>query len=578
MDSLPQEIYDEIAYYFQTRSQDDLDRDLAPEVANLPSGNGNGRRCHPPDLTWDKPRLATLSRRWQATIEKQTFREIKVRSDDLATFEAIVAPHRRALVHRLKYSIVLPPYSRVARGRFESAQDRLANDRVFTTALRDLFQILSSWDGRSATHGSGHPVEFVLQNIYSPSDDGYRSHGNVTNWYKGYFEGSRPLIRQVRPDNEDEILKRDLSNCRFQYSYLNLASPANLPTVPIITSFKKHGIFRQVSPESFIRISACFPNMAEAISMMWDGERQYPALRSLNRSAMAQTLQEVKLPSSLRSLTLWLRQDMIWNHSWTPADLRPPGQDVDLLCASLRNATLGCESLERLSIHGTLDESLFWPGITAINVKPFWQNLKHLKVHFHMTTPTGEWYFRFPDNAPLIEQPSPVPSSTQMPPGYGWSEEEDTMAALRYTDQNASLLRGISMPLGEYRDIYRYFVDNERLSPLVKAFAKACAQMPLLTDASLTCQIIRPQKSASGGLSPRRTTWGIWFAVPGTAIDFESQELDEPEFRLCTSRRLVLKIHNWVPRWDLYQLLRDIGRERYGDRLIEKRLSSANIY
>lgn len=577
MDSLPQEIYDEIACYFQTRPEDDVDTHLVPEVANLPSGNGIGRPCQPPDLAWDKPRLATVSRRWQTTIEKQTFREIKVRSDDLATFEAIVNPNRHALVHCLKYTIVLSPYSRVARGRFECAQDRLTNNRVFTTALRDLFQILSSWCGSGADHGSAHTVEFVLQDIYSPSDDGYRSFGNVSDISQGLY-GSRPLIRRAQPDDADEVLKRDLLRCRFKYSYLSLVAPANLPPVPIITRFEERRMLRKISPEAFIRISACFPNMLDACSFLWDDERQYPALSSLNRAAMAQALQEVKLPSSLRSLTLLLRQDMIWNHSWTPADLRPAGQDLDLLCAALRNATVECESLEQLRLNGTIDESFFWPNITPINVQPFWQNLRHLHIDFHMTTPTGEWYFRFPDHAPPIEQPLPVPSSTQMPPGYGWSEEEDFMAALRYDDRNVGALRGISMPLGRYRDIYRYFVDDEKLSPLVEAFAKACTQMPSLAHACLTCQIIRPQKCPSGGLDPQPTTWGIWFAVPGTAIDFESQELDEPEFHLCTSRRLVLKIHHWVPRRDLYQLLRDIGSDRYGDKLIEKRLSPANIY
>lgn len=109
-----------------------------------------------------------------------------------------------------------------------------------------------------------------------------------------------------------------------------------------------------------------------------------------------------------------------------------------------------------------------------------------------MPTPTGGWYFQFPADITPIESPSPVPSNTKLPPGYGSSEEEDIAAALQYSHKENAIMRGLSLIPGP--DNYRYSADDEKLSPLVDAFAKACTQMPSLRDASLTSWAVKKFK------------------------------------------------------------------------------------
>ncbi|KAI0968322.1 hypothetical protein F4678DRAFT_197459 [Xylaria arbuscula] len=79
MNRLPQEIYNEIGTLLQ-------------------------------DPDFDRSPLATVSRQWQATVEQQTFRKIRLKSTDLKRFQDIVQHFRRRYVTGIDYIIVLPPY------------------------------------------------------------------------------------------------------------------------------------------------------------------------------------------------------------------------------------------------------------------------------------------------------------------------------------------------------------------------------------------------------------------------------------------------------------------------------------
>ncbi|KAF6814761.1 hypothetical protein CPLU01_14314 [Colletotrichum plurivorum] len=85
---------------------------------------------------------ASVCSQWQAEIEKQNFRQLKVRSSRLGELEDMVR-HRRPLVKHLWLGIELPSSS--PSGSFLWSQDDRDN-RVFKAAIKELFEILSRWD------------------------------------------------------------------------------------------------------------------------------------------------------------------------------------------------------------------------------------------------------------------------------------------------------------------------------------------------------------------------------------------------------------------------------------------------
>lgn len=535
MNRLPQELYDTIGACFSDRYED-------------------GRIVPYLDPPFKRPALATVSRRWQTAIERQTFRHISLKSTDLDAFEKIVRGDRRRFLRSIQYTIVLPTYGKLSCGRFEREPDRLANDNAFTIALHGLFRILRSWDDGKDFIKSNCSFRLDILDVYSPMDDGYRLHGNTNRAER---------LDAVIPGNGDQISNRDLRDRRFQYSYLRLLRPTDLPLVPAVKSFHTNRMKRSLSHETAIEIAARLPNLTSGDWYMLDSERLYPTLRRTIRARLTQAVQNLLPTAGLQAIRLYMDQNMLWNHSWQPADLRPTGTTFDPLCRTIREATAECEALTSLYIRGTLDARLPWPtpDPTTI-VRPFWQNLEHLNVHFHMTTPSGTWYFRAQSRSQNPVQSIPAPSNTQVPPGYGSSEEDDIVAALQYSDLENTMLSGYPP------SVFRLVPNEELLAPLIGAFAQACLQIPSLKVASLSTTIAVPLEF-EGRRTYTPSEWGIWFAAPGASFHWQLQL--EPAFRDdMGQRRLVFDTKHWQPDEHLCNLLRGIGRERYGEELVEK--------
>ncbi|KAI9793666.1 MAG: hypothetical protein M1816_007561 [Peltula sp. TS41687] len=112
-----------------------------------------------------KPELSgcvTFSREWQAVVEQRTFQSLVLKSTELDDFDRIVVGHRRASLELLTFHVILPSYSDRARAKFETTEDRLANNHAFTAALHGLFV-------------SSTPICFCLS-AYSPTDDTAAEH------------------------------------------------------------------------------------------------------------------------------------------------------------------------------------------------------------------------------------------------------------------------------------------------------------------------------------------------------------------------------------------------------------------
>ena len=111
-------------------------RERPPPLSTYPNPNRKHASALPP--------LATVSRKWQHAIEKRTFREVTVRSDEIDRFRATCTGYRRHWVTFLRYNVVLPTYSDQACARFERASDKAANDEAFTRAIELLLGTLKS--------------------------------------------------------------------------------------------------------------------------------------------------------------------------------------------------------------------------------------------------------------------------------------------------------------------------------------------------------------------------------------------------------------------------------------------------
>ena len=167
---------------------------------------------------------ATVCGEWRRAVEQRTFSTLRLTPAQLADFSRIVTGPRRYTVRHFEFDIVLDPYSKEARGKFEDQEDQETNNKIFTEAFQSLFHILSTWR-EDEVFEEGVRLSVTA---YSPSD----------------WSHMDPKELEVRKKTAPAgIGPRDLKNRRFERSYLRLStSSANLsrkeilPTVSIITN------------------------------------------------------------------------------------------------------------------------------------------------------------------------------------------------------------------------------------------------------------------------------------------------------------------------------------------------------
>ncbi|KAI1078123.1 hypothetical protein F5B20DRAFT_549409 [Whalleya microplaca] len=519
MDRLPQLIYDEISSLLQ-------------------------------DPAFDKPALATISRPWQAVIERHTFREIRLRNTDLDRFQEIVHYGRRRYVNVINYQIILPAYGDDVRCRFERENDRRANDEVFTTAIHRLFHSLKTWD----VHKDGY-ITLRLEDVYSSSDHPSLRHSSPS------FKWSDILRLHRDWDTDCNV---DLWSWRWQYSYLRLLHPSKLPAVPVVASFFIPHITRHICDRVPIDIAARLPSLRVGDWRMNDWEIRYIALRRAHRRDLVQAVTEV-FPrlSVLRSLTLHMSSMFFWNPNFSVGTYPPGESTVDPLSDAIRTATAGISTLRDLTISGTIDGSIFSPSLPYDLVEPYWQNLEYLTVHFETGRPSGGHYFWDPQQAargPNHEELLPI-SETEVPPGYGPNEEEDAEAAISFS------LRGQRDFDPRVREVHP---DDDSLVPLIEAFGRACLQMPALKRAELATVIPVPPGPNTARSGENKSPWGLWYFSPGTPPGANPLEMHPAFSEDIHHRRLFWDINGWRLDMDLQTLLRSIGSERYGKYLVER--------
>jgi hypothetical protein len=117
MDSLPPELISRVADYIDTRA-------------------------------WYEPKLqlvpyATVSRRWQAEIERRTFSTIYLhRAKRFQEFEQLASnSDRRSCIRHIDLMVELESYDEKARGNFETDEEHQRNNKIFTTTTTGVIHV-----------------------------------------------------------------------------------------------------------------------------------------------------------------------------------------------------------------------------------------------------------------------------------------------------------------------------------------------------------------------------------------------------------------------------------------------------
>ncbi|KAM0815863.1 putative F-box domain-containing protein [Seiridium cardinale] len=285
------------------------------------------------DAQRDLPTWATVSRGWQAAIERRTFRTIHLTYSRVvyAQHLNIFGVRRQSLVREIKFASELPEYDESALSCFESQDDQLRNNRAFTSDIAVLFDFSAPWPAL------GHGMHLRV-NFYSPSDPRQRGGGSS---------------RQRRRSFKAHLDK--MTKMRFSRSYLDLDTTGlgrdndSLPKISIVTNFSiKNG-------------------------------------PSINGFAIALA----RLPQSLKHLCLFYGYFSPREQSFNPPDLLN-GHEKDVLSVAIFEKS---KQLETLMINGAvLGPEVIGPSCN--NSDETWSRLTHIYLDLsHIVLPSGEWAF-----------------------------------------------------------------------------------------------------------------------------------------------------------------------------------------
>ncbi|KAF1964387.1 hypothetical protein BU23DRAFT_575728 [Bimuria novae-zelandiae CBS 107.79] len=210
--------------------------------------------------------------------------------------------------------------------------------------------------------------------------------------------------------------------------------------------------------------------------------------------------------------------------------------------------------LRTMNVCLVADGTLFWPmdGST-----PAWPNLERLNVTFHVSTPSGSWYFH---GLPGIGATTGYEVTEDAYPSLVDTEaDQDDDDDTLYIDWNED----------QVTVAFRVEPNEATLSPFLTAFAKAAAQMHALTEVTLWCPLrFYVDKIGEGpyqGIDTaqilgvesnmnKELAWGIACTAPGVR---------DPWQQYSDQRQLWWKVAGWRPNAELHSLLRQIDSVKH---------------
>lgn len=463
------------------------------------------------------PTLATVSRRFQSVVERITFRSLKVKviDEELGEFQNIMGPHRRHNLRQLYVTLILPPRppedsfedgsESENRSYWETDQDRRACREAITPSLRRLWNILGTWDEDTvASEGIFLDLE-TLQGRY----------GNEQRKWSFTFS-----LLDLTPDGED------------------------FPALPIIRRFCFNTGFRVWNPRAVLVLTSTMPNLKRTEWALESGYGwgRYYSIDKKYRDALVQGVRAIRLPDSVESFECSLKCP---EYTPPPIQVLPrfigDGASDPVSCA-IRELTKHCT---RVVLEGPFYPSLFDPPRSA-EAEECWQHTTTLEVKVESCSPDGTWIFHPQEPYTKTNLPPGLLDCTQLPPGYGDTEEERKGAEEFYRNHE-----GIVLPraVHEFNSI-PLVPDDEKLNAMIAAFARCCARMPSLKVADLRFNF------------PNDDNWPFQVICAAPFQSFDGWTSTKAVS--LGSYRMFLHLNEWRPTDATIAELKNVGLERNG--------------
>lgn len=225
------------------------------------------------------------------------------------------------------------------------------------------------------------------------------------------------------------------------------------------------------------------------------------------------------------------------------------------------------QQLRTMYLRVIADATLFWPGNGG---SPHWPNLEHLHVVFHMSSPSGSWYFNEPTGLSLggAEVGYRV-AETEMYPPLADTEKDD----LLWEETCETDLEEAQTNTFQYRVV----PNNAALVPFLTGFAKAALHMPRLRTFALWSPLsfrldpddeeYRDLDFGSVSNIPKhvlyaaKLAWGIAYTGP-----YERAFSNNTERDLNHQGQMSWRTSSWRPQGGLHELFQKIGGEHVKDR------------
>lgn len=497
-----------------------LPQEVVAKVAGYLPERHEGKRI--------RPALATLSRSWQSAIEPLTFKSLRITSDDLGEFYPAFANYkpRRRYLRDLRLEIVLPPYSDEDCANYETADDRAANDDVFSRFLSAFLQELSQWPG-----GSNLKLDIGM---YSSMDGAHRGRAKYDH------------------DQHEAMLgkRQDIFGERYNYSYIRFTG--TIPVVPCVTWFYVHHGPRHLNPGSLVALTAAFPNL-KGISWLFHDPVYFLALRRQLLREFASAVASFQPPPACTTLHIQI------NSPWYPHKEKLPAlsSGESSFCGAFR-VMLSRSEIQRLDYEGPIDPTLLWPpGSPETDDTCSWKSLRHMDVRFGLGSLAGQWFFKgLPGDRfyhPSSDVPLPEDAAGLLPPGYYDSDEEN--------EEAVALVQSMKMPDDEEGFTvegceFRCFPRDEAILPLLTAAARRLARTPSFQRVTL-----------ESSLPDDKGKWFFAYRAPGMKtywneyVDYEALGCDDPLSRA----HVFLHTGDWRPDEEVMALFRGIGKACHGE-------------
>ena len=180
-----------------------------------------------PEPVLNVAQYATISRKWQHSVERFTMADIKKYSTDLDMFRQVFSSlRRRQLLRKLYYEIDLPTYSKNRIFCLERKRERKANNEAFNRGVEELLDGLSSW----GTQG----IDLTLT-------------------------ASSPMDPHRRLPELDSGLSCE--RWAFEDNHLNLDNVVSLPRLPCIETLTIPNGRRMLHPSAIGKIISSLPRL-----------------------------------------------------------------------------------------------------------------------------------------------------------------------------------------------------------------------------------------------------------------------------------------------------------------------------